>query len=70
VPNSCARRCPRFERAAAKAGRTAVGDCASAEQAEAVGSYTFNDLSRKDLAQLDVMLHRLLDGLVKVASWR
>jgi hypothetical protein len=36
----------------------------------AVGTYTLNDLSRKGLAQLDVMQKRLLDGLVKVASWR
>ena len=36
----------------------------------AVGTYNRNDPSRKGLAQLDVMQNRLLDGLVKVASWR
>jgi hypothetical protein len=36
----------------------------------AVGTYTLNDLSRKGLGQLDVMQNRLLDGLVRVVSWR
>jgi hypothetical protein len=36
----------------------------------AVGTYTLNDLSREGLGQLDVMQNRLLDGLVRVVSWR
>jgi hypothetical protein len=36
----------------------------------AVGTYTSNDLSRKGLAPLDVMLHRLLDSLPEDPSWR